>query len=59
VGDELFHVLHRGDEPVLDLLTPQTPPAGTLEMVILRRLTKAALNQGHPAQAISVGRMAR
>ena len=43
--DEGFDVLGCCDEPILDLLTPQAPPAGTLEVVTIGSLREASFHQ--------------
>src|SRR5690349_2577385 len=48
------NVLHGGDDPVLDLLPPQTPPACSFEVIPIRRVRKAALHQVATAVTISV-----
>ena len=55
VPEDQLDVLAGGDEPVLDLLTPQPPPAGLLEVVEIGRLREAALHQISAATAIAPG----
>ncbi len=48
------NVLHRGDDPVLDLLPPESAPAGTFEVIVIRRVREAAFHQMRTAPAIRV-----
>src|SRR5712691_10183738 len=45
-------VLHRGDEPVLDSLTPQPPPTAALEAVAVGGIGKTFLHQVHPSAPV-------
>jgi hypothetical protein len=54
-ADKDFHVLTGGDKPILDLLTPESAPAGTLEAVVIGRLSKAAFHKMAPSPVIAPG----
>ncbi len=49
--DQDFDVLDGGDDVILDLLTPQPPPTGALE-VMTRGRGKTAFHEMSPAGAI-------
>lgn len=39
------HILYRSDEPILDLLPPEPAPTRTLEVMLVRSLSKAAFHE--------------
>ena len=45
IGQEDAHVLNRCDQVILDLLTPEPPPASSFEVMIVGRIGKTALDQ--------------
>src|SRR6266511_3605174 len=52
-AQQQFHVLHRRDQPVLDLLPPQAPPARALEPVFAGRAAKTPFHQMLPPPPIT------
>jgi len=52
------NVLDRGNQIILDLLSPQPTPAGAFEPVIVGGIGKTALQQILPPPAIPLGRRA-
>ena len=47
------HILDGRDQVILDLLTPEPPPARTFEVVIIGRIGKTALDQVLAPSAIA------
>ena len=47
------HILDGRDQAILDLLTPEPPPARTFEVVIIGRISKTALDQVLAPSAIT------
>ena len=47
------HILDGRDQVILDLLTPEPPPARTFEVVIIGRISKTALDQVLAPSAIA------
>ena len=47
------HILDGRDQVILELLTPEPPPARTLEVVIIGRISKTALDQVLAPSAIA------
>ena len=47
------HVLDGRDQVILDLLTPEPPPARTFEVVIVGRISKTAFHQMLAPSAIA------
>jgi hypothetical protein len=45
VCEQDAHILDGRDQVILDLLTPEPPPARTFEVVIIGRISKTALDQ--------------
>jgi len=45
VREQDAHILDGRDQVILDLLTPEPPPARTFEVVIIGRISKTALDQ--------------
>jgi len=45
MGKEDSYILDRGDQVILNLLSPEPPPAGTFEVMIISRISKTALHQ--------------
>ncbi len=44
MGQQDAHILDRGDQVVLDLLSPEPPPACAFEVVIVSRISKTAFH---------------
>jgi hypothetical protein len=44
VREQDAHILDGRDQVILDLLTPEPPPARTFEVVIIGRISKTALD---------------
>ena len=53
VLDDLFDILHRGDQVILDALAPNAAIAGALEVVVLCRLAKAPFDERHAPTSIA------
>ena len=53
MGQQDVHILNRGDQVVLNLLSPEPPPAGAFEVMIVGGIGKTLLHQLLPAFAIS------
>ena len=46
-------IFYGRDQVILDLLTPEPPPARTFELVIIGRISKTALDQVFAPSAIA------
>lgn len=55
VGEEDAQVLDGGDEIILDLLAPEPPPPGTLEVMVIGGIGKALLHELLAPLAIASG----
>lgn len=56
--DDLFDILHCRYQMVLHALSPEPPVTGPFEMMVLRRLAKAAFNQCHAPAPVLPGFLA-
>src|SRR5205809_3617147 len=53
VREQDAHILDGRDQVILDLLTPEPPPARTFEMMVVSRISKTALDQVLAPSAIA------
>jgi len=53
VREQDAQIFYGRDQVILDLLTPEPPPARTFELVIIGRISKTALDQVFAPSAIA------
>jgi len=55
VGQQDAHVLDRGDQVILNLLSPEPSPTRSFEVMIVGRIGKATFREMLPAAAVALG----